>query len=250
VSSTRPERYLLTCQGELLEPGYYVEVNVLVLPFDYQQSEEPDDEIIIRCIAQLENQKSARAWNYADPDDIVVYKLKCIPWIPDELLIHPRGELLFEGPFDKLVASKIHLTNPSNDRMYFHVQAPSRDIWVLPDSGILDQKETKVIRVHCKPLDLSTTDLSRYHIIIKSTVLKEKQTKPIEDVLCSVKKVDCMLKCIFKSPGMLTSAQSDSGSHCKDASLEMLLAELLRLREEVKLLKAQVPNRSPTQPLR
>ncbi|CAH8429614.1 unnamed protein product [Dicrocoelium dendriticum] len=145
ILSTRPERYFLNIQDKVLKPGYYLKVDVTVLPFDYQQWEEFDDELIIRCIVQPKDQEADRA--------------------------------------------------------------------VCGSCIILD---------------------------LRSTVLTEKQTKPNEDVLFSVKKVDCMLKYVFKSPGMLTSSQSDSGSHCKYASLELILAELLGVREDVKLLKVNI----------
>ncbi|CAH8429681.1 unnamed protein product [Dicrocoelium dendriticum] len=122
------------------------------------------------------------------------------------LHLKPEKELFFKGPFDKVAASTIRLTNPSNDQMYFHVQAPSRDIWVLPNSGVLAQNETKEIIIHCKPFDIKTTDPSRDRLIIKSTPLCYLQTKPEDAVLASMEKVDSMLKCIFKAPELSASA--------------------------------------------
>ncbi|CAH8637875.1 unnamed protein product [Dicrocoelium dendriticum] len=244
---------------------------VLIDISDYNNSTVSKVEIIVECVRATKYHEAARKWQEANPQDTMSSKVICIPWMLGELILDPRHELVFDA--DKPISSTVRLTNPCTYRMYFHVQASSSDLRIRPDSGILYPNETEEIMVFCKPLEWNYTDVLRDRIIIKSSVLYPTSfIKPRDTILTAkttaIQKIDTILKPAVDVHGSASAQPSsflsrqdipmtqipdeiaelcqevrrlqltDSWSCCRGL-IGAMLAELSRLRDDVKQLKAE-----------
>ncbi|TPP62481.1 Vesicle associated membrane protein vamp, partial [Fasciola gigantica] len=135
------------------------------------------------------------------------------------LLIEPKNELYFEGPFNNVVLSTIKLTNPLGSPVCFKVKTtvPKR-YCVRPSSGVLEPNEERGVAVMLQPFNYDPTEKTKHKFMIQSMVLPEG-VENLENVVSFLsfsvimgyqwkeadpsKIMDSKLICILRLPGEL-----------------------------------------------
>ncbi|THD23138.1 Vesicle-associated membrane protein-associated protein A [Fasciola hepatica] len=122
------------------------------------------------------------------------------------LLIEPKNELYFEGPFNNVVLSTIKLTNPLGSPVCFKVKTtvPKR-YCVRPSSGVLEPNEERGVAVMLQPFNYDPTEKTKHKFMIQSMVLPEG-VENLENVWKEAdpsKIMDSKLICILRLPGEL-----------------------------------------------
>lgn len=132
---------------------------------------------------------------------------------PQILTLEPAEELVFEGPFDRVVTSYLELKNPSEQRVCFKVKttAPHR-YGVRPNSGVIQPSGKIRIAIMFHPTEKDTqSERARHKFMVQSTILRREAT-PGEIIWKEAKSeevMDSKLRCIFR--------HADSGLETRDA---------------------------------
>lgn len=132
---------------------------------------------------------------------------------PQILTLEPAEELVFEGPFDRVVTSYLELKNPSEHRVCFKVKttAPNR-YGVRPNSGVIQPSGKIRIAIMFHPTEKDTqSERARHKFMVQSIILRS-ETTPTDQIWKEAKPeevMDSKLRCIFR--------HVDSGLETRDA---------------------------------
>ncbi|XP_054164379.1 vesicle-associated membrane protein-associated protein B-like [Oppia nitens] len=117
------------------------------------------------------------------------------------LILEPKVELHFKGPFTDVVTSYLKLTNPSDRRVCFKVKttAPKR-YCVRPNNGLIEAYGNTTIAVMLQPVDLDNlNDKNKHKFMVQTMFAPEGDVN--QDVLWKEVNpeaiMDSKLKCVF-----------------------------------------------------
>lgn len=143
---------------------------------------------------------------------------------PQQILqLNPASEIVFEGPFDKVVTSYLELKNPSNERVCFKVKTTApRRYCVRPNSGIVGPAGKQRIAIMLQPIEHdSQSERSKHKFMVQSTIMANEDTN-LDEVWKSAQQEDIMdskLRCVFQASGdntqsatTTTTSSSPSGN--------------------------------------
>jgi len=117
------------------------------------------------------------------------------------LVLEPKSELHFKGPFSDVVTSYLKLTNPSERRVCFKVKttAPKR-YCVRPNNGLLEPFGSTTIAVMLQPVDLDNLNDKNKHKFMVQTMFAPEGDVNQENLWKEVNPeaiMDSKLKCVF-----------------------------------------------------
>lgn len=251
VKTTVPKRYCVRPSSGVLKPHERLNVAVMLQPFNYDPMEKAKHKFMIQSIPMPDGDSTPleEVWQGAHPSKIRDSKLICVLRMPGELVVEPSHELLFEGPFNKPSSATVTLSNPSRDQLWFKLHVSSQKLTASPVSAVLQPSESVKVTVTCKPLDPSDLDRPRERLLIKSLVISDTETRPLEEVISTAQTTDTFLKCVFNGPQQTTPDEKIKPikvSHAQAAhteppmkgpTVESLLADIAALRNENRALK-------------
>jgi len=132
---------------------------------------------------------------------------------PEQILIlEPKVELHFKGPFTDVVTSYLKLTNPSDRRVCFKVKttAPKR-YCVRPNNGIIEPHTNTTIAVMLQPVDLDNLNDKNKHKFMVQTMFAPEGDINQENLWRDVNPdlvMDSKLKCVFDIPNANANANT------------------------------------------
>jgi len=164
------------------------------------------------------------------------------------LILEPKAELHFKGPFTDVVTSYLKLSNPSERRVCFKVKttAPKR-YCVRPNNGLIEALGSTTIAVMLQPVDLDNlNDKNKHKFMVQTMFAPEGDIN--QDSLWKEANpemiMDSKLKCVFDLPqnelsrntsGLVTNASNATPtSHTNSASIndEIVMNEKYGFGEE------------------
>jgi len=183
------------------------------------------------------------------------------------LILDPKAELHFKGPFTDVVTSYLKLTNPCERRVCFKVKttAPKR-YCVRPNNGLIEAFGSTTIAVMLQPVDLDNlNDKSKHKFMVQTMFAPEGDVN--QDVLWKEVNADAImdskLKCVFdvtvpsnetpvRSSSVATTASALNTSHNtsnnasiaeevmeEDVNYRKVMEENKRLREELASIRVE-----------
>lgn len=132
------------------------------------------------------------------------------------LILEPKTELHFKGPFTDVVTSYLKLNNPSERRVCFKVKttAPKR-YCVRPNNGLLEAFGSTTIAVMLQPVDLENLNDKNKHKFMVQTMFAPEGDVNQENLWKEVNPdaiMDSKLKCVFDLPVNNEVIRSSTGS--------------------------------------
>ncbi|RWS31381.1 VAMP-associated protein involved in inositol metabolism-like protein [Leptotrombidium deliense] len=119
------------------------------------------------------------------------------------LILDPKNELHFKGPYSEVVTSYLKITNPSTRRVCFKVKttAPKR-YCVRPNNGIIDAKGQATIAVMLQPFDLDQLDKNKHKFMVQAVYAPEGEVnqESLWKEVAPETIMDSKLKCVFDVP--------------------------------------------------
>lgn len=131
---------------------------------------------------------------------------------PSQILqLNPPTEILFEGPFDRVVTSYLELNNPSNATICFKVKTTApRRYCVRPNSGTIEAGCKVRIAIMLQPQqDETPNERFRHKFMVQSTIF-QSEIKNLDSVwqnLSPEQIMDSKLRCVFESPKSNTATE-------------------------------------------
>lgn len=134
------------------------------------------------------------------------------------LIIEPRYELRFRGPFtERTITSYIKLTNPSDHRVHFKIKTTApRRYCVRPNCGTISPKEVAQIAVTLQPFDFDEkAEKNKHKFMVQALVAQDGDD---EDHIDMWKEIDpdqlmeSKLKCVFENPVTKTTTSETTSS--------------------------------------
>ncbi|KRX18950.1 Vesicle-associated membrane protein-associated protein B, partial [Trichinella nelsoni] len=90
------------------------------------------------------------------------------------LQLYPEKELVFKGPFTKVVTTTLQLTNPTDKTVCFKVKTTApKQYYVRPNSGIILSKKTINISIMLQPLLHDNPAELRHKFMVQSVFMPE-----------------------------------------------------------------------------
>ncbi|XP_014274010.1 vesicle-associated membrane protein-associated protein A [Halyomorpha halys] len=177
------------------------------------------------------------------------------------LIIEPKHELKFRGPFKQMSTSHLQLKNPIDSPVCFKIKTTApKKYCVRPNSGVVLPKETVVVAVCLQPFEFDPSEKSKHKFMVQTMIAPEGEFN--QDTLWkeadAESLMDTKLKCVFELPtegevgATDTSTREEAknsgdspnvqegGEAAKDMKLKVLREEENSLRQENLLLKEQV----------
>ncbi|CAH8861966.1 unnamed protein product [Trichobilharzia szidati] len=260
IKTTVPKCYCVKPSNGYIEPHQTIDVAVMLQPFSYNAAEKFNHKFMIQSIVVPDGPRPSMEllWKDAPRSKLMDSRLFCLLRMPDELLVEPSRDLVFEGksafqfvliflgPFVKPVTSIIKLTNPSSQYICFKISASSPEYFsATPSTSILPPGANSELSVVFRPHDYDFMAKSRERILIQSVVGSEG-LDPKKDQT-EGKVTDYYLKCIFKNTGVEDKIEASKHEHTSSkpvhdtgmtkADIEALMAEVSALRKENAALK-------------
>nr|CAH8860961.1 unnamed protein product [Trichobilharzia regenti] len=248
IKTTVPKCYCVKPSNGYIEPHQMIDVAVMLQPFSYNAAEKFNHKFMIQSIVVPDGPRPSMEvlWKDAPRSKLMDSRLFCLLRMPDELLVEPSRDLVFEGPFVKPVTSIIKLTNPSSQYICFKISASSPEYFsATPSTSVLPPGANSELSVVFRPHDFDFMAKSRERILIQSVVGSEG-LDPKKDQT-EGKVTDYYLKCIFKNTGIEDKIESSKHEHTSSkpvhdtgmtkADIEALMAEVSALRRENAALK-------------
>ncbi|KAH8858503.1 Vesicle-associated membrane protein/synaptobrevin-binding protein isoform 3 [Schistosoma japonicum] len=252
IKTTVPKCYCVKPSNGYIEPHQSIEVAVMLQPFNYNAAEKFNHKFMIQSIIAPDDPRPTmeQLWKDAPRSKLMDSRLFCLLRLPEELLVEPSRDLVFEGPFVKPITSVIKLINPSSHNICFRITASSPDHFsITPSMGVLSAHGNSEISVVFHPNDFDLTAKNRERMLIQSVIASEgTDPKMDQTVLFKEGKVtDYYLKCVFKNTGIeerieVSKHQVASSKPPHDVcmgktDIEKLMAEISMLRQENAALK-------------
>lgn len=127
--------------------------------------------------------------------------------LPQILQLNPAGEIVFLGPFDRVVTSYLELKNPSGDRVCFKVKTTApRRYCVRPNNGTIEPNGKIRIAIMLQPMDAdSQTERSKHKFMVQSTIIRggDDNTTGLDEIWQNATPdeiMDSKLRCVFQTP--------------------------------------------------
>ncbi|KRZ68577.1 Vesicle-associated membrane protein-associated protein B, partial [Trichinella papuae] len=90
------------------------------------------------------------------------------------LQLYPEKELVFKGPFTKVVTTSLQLTNPTDKTVCFKVKTTApKQYYVRPNSGIILSKKTVNISIMLQPLLHDNPAELRHKFMVQSAFMPD-----------------------------------------------------------------------------
>ncbi|KRY82857.1 Vesicle-associated membrane protein-associated protein B, partial [Trichinella pseudospiralis] len=90
------------------------------------------------------------------------------------LQLYPEKELVFKGPFTKVVTTTLQLTNPTDKTVCFKVKTTApKQYYVRPNSGIILSKKTVSISIMLQPLFHDNPVELRHKFMVQSAFMPD-----------------------------------------------------------------------------
>ncbi|CAL7935768.1 unnamed protein product [Xylocopa violacea] len=125
------------------------------------------------------------------------------------LIIEPRSELRFRGPFtEKTVTSYIKLTNPSNDKVHFKIKTTApRRYCVRPNSGTILPMKVTLIAVTLQPFDFDPAEKNKHKFMVQALVAQDddEENSDMWKGIDPDQLMESKLKCVFENPVTTTA---------------------------------------------
>lgn len=120
------------------------------------------------------------------------------------LQLTPPSEIVFNGPFDRVVTSYLELNNPSVNTICFKVKTTApRRYCVRPNSGTVAPSCKVRIAIMLQPMEDETpNERVRHKFMVQSTILLQ-DVKNLDSVWLKLSPdqiMDSKLRCVFESP--------------------------------------------------
>jgi len=149
------------------------------------------------------------------------------------LILEPKQELHFKGPFTDVVTSYLKLTNPSDRRVCFKVKttAPKR-YCVRPNNGIVEPHGNQTIAVMLQPFDVGSggqsdglsNEKSKHKFMVQTMFAPDGDVN--QDSLWKEASPDAImdskLKCVFDFPPSATGETQGTGTTTSTNSASMV----------------------------
>lgn len=149
--------------------------------------------------------------------------------LPQILQLNPASEIVFVGPFDRVVTSYLELKNPSDLRVCFKVKttAPKR-YCVRPNSGIVEPSKDVKIAIMLQPMDAdSQAERNKHKFMVQSTIVRNEENTNLDRIWLNAAPEDVMdskLRCVFRS-SEIEEGDTQSGAN-KDVNKEATAGEM------------------------
>ncbi|XP_004536433.1 vesicle-associated membrane protein-associated protein B/C isoform X2 [Ceratitis capitata] len=135
---------------------------------------------------------------------------------PKELIIEPKSELRFVGPFTRPVITVMKITNPSNNTMLFKIKttAPKR-YCVRPNFGSLVPYSDARIEICLQPFEFDPSDKNKHKFMVQSLVVTDQNVVDFNELWKSAlpqQMTDVKLRCVFEMPTVTSAADSSVAS--------------------------------------
>ncbi|XP_051991427.1 vesicle-associated membrane protein-associated protein B/C-like [Xyrauchen texanus] len=156
------------------------------------------------------------------------------------LLLEPRYELRFRGPFTEVVTSTLKLTNPTDRNVCFKVMTTApRRYCVRPNNGVIDAGASINVSIMLQPFDYDPNCKGKHKFMIRSLLAPPHMTD-IEEAWKDAKPVDLMdskLICVIEMPTEVESNKMSSS--LDDREVKKITEECKRLQMEVQRLREE-----------
>lgn len=125
------------------------------------------------------------------------------------LSLHPCREIVFQGPFDRVVASHLEIYNTSNERLCFKVRTTAPKYYcVKPKDGILNPQTKLTIAIGLQPVENDIQlEQGKHKFKIQSIVVDDDCSNYSDTIWTSTNPKDIMdsatLACVFRAPNLL-----------------------------------------------
>lgn len=174
------------------------------------------------------------------------------------LIIEPKHELKFRGPFKHMSTSHLELKNPTDHSVCFKIKTTApKKYCVRPNSGVVPPKENVLVAVCLQPFEYDPNEKSKHKFMVQTMIAPEgefnaetlwKEANP--DSL-----MDTKLKCVFELPTeevgttvpdttreveSKNSGDSPNNTEGESVKLKLLREEESVLRQENSMLKEQI----------
>lgn len=136
--------------------------------------------------------------------------------LPQILQLNPSNELVFQGPFDKVVTSYLEISNPSERRVCFKVKTTApRRYCVRPNSGIVEPVGKIKIAIMLQPMEPENmSERIKHKFMVQSTIVqREDESGVFDDIWANAAPdqiMDSKLKCTFVDDVDKQAQQRDS----------------------------------------
>jgi len=166
------------------------------------------------------------------------------------MIIEPKDQLQFKGPYTDVVETKLKLKNPTYKRMAFKVKTTApRQYCVRPNSGFVEEGEERVITVMLQPLPSGqpNAETSRHKFLVQTAYVADGEESTIEDLFKNAGPEDLMdskLRVMFDQNASSTNvgAETSVGSLQQKTVGETTLnasADLRRAYDQIEQLKKE-----------
>lgn len=129
------------------------------------------------------------------------------PKLQQILQLTPSNEIVFQGPFKKVVTSYLEIHNPSSKKVCFKVKTTApRRYCVRPNSGVIDPNGKVKIAIMLQPMDQdSYEERHRHKFMLQSISIENDSTYTPEEIWQRAQEtprdiMDSKLKCVFHEP--------------------------------------------------
>lgn len=162
--------------------------------------------------------------------------------LPQILQLNPTHELVFQGPFDKVVTSFLELKNPSEQRICFKVKTTApRRYCVRPNSGIVEPDGKIKIAIMLQPMEPeSYNERSKHKFMVQSIIVRrEVEAATFDEVWANASSelvMDSKLKCTFIDAG---ESKSHEQQQQLDTSTPDLIGSIKKTSSAVKQTTSQ-----------
>jgi vesicle-associated membrane protein-associated protein A len=126
--------------------------------------------------------------------------------LPQILQLNPASEIVFVGPFDRVVTSYLELKNPSEERVCFKVKTTApRRYCVRPNNGTIEPNGKIRIAIMLQPMDAeSQAERNKHKFMVQSTIIgRDDNTNTLDEIWQNAAPeeiMDSKLRCVFQTP--------------------------------------------------
>ncbi|XP_075032918.1 vesicle-associated membrane protein-associated protein B/C isoform X2 [Mixophyes fleayi] len=109
VKTTAPRRYCVRPNSGVIEAGSFINVSVMLQPFDYDPNEKSKHKFMVQSMfAPSDISDMEAVWKEAKPEELMDSKLRCLFELPSE------NEKPHEGEINKVLSSSVTKTESTS----------------------------------------------------------------------------------------------------------------------------------------
>ncbi|XP_011182020.1 vesicle-associated membrane protein/synaptobrevin-binding protein isoform X1 [Zeugodacus cucurbitae] len=168
---------------------------------------------------------------------------------PKELIIEPKGELRFIGPFSRPAITLMKITNPTDNIILFKIKttAPKR-YCVRPNFGSLEPHSNAKIEICLQPFVYDPNDKNKHKFMVQSLVVLDNSVEDWNKLWKESEPhqlMDVKLRCVFEVP-TVTSADSSGTSGLNDIVKEATAKTIESENKAIPFREEKVSNVQPS----